>query len=81
MDDTVPFTAFNLLFEGKNLLSSPVRRGRRPAATSRCFADLYKAGKLDLESMISSRIRLADLNDAVAALKGGEVLRQIVVMD
>ncbi|MFI6499324.1 Zn-dependent alcohol dehydrogenase [Nonomuraea typhae] len=79
-DDMVQLSAFSLLFEGKNLLSSlygeaDVRHDFP------YFAELYKAGQLDLETMISARIRLADLNDAVAALKGGEVLRQIVVMD
>ncbi|MEU4577099.1 zinc-binding dehydrogenase [Nonomuraea sp. ATR24] len=79
-DDMVSISAFSLLFEGKNLLSSlygeaDVRHDFP------YFAKLYKAGQLDLESLISSRIRLADLNDAVAALRGGEVLRQIVVMD
>jgi S-(hydroxymethyl)glutathione dehydrogenase/alcohol dehydrogenase len=80
MDDIVSISAFSLLFEGKNLLSSlygeaDVRHDFP------YFAKLHKAGLLDLESMISSRIRLTDLNDAVAALKGGEVLRQIVLMD
>ncbi|MEV0827580.1 Zn-dependent alcohol dehydrogenase [Nonomuraea rubra] len=80
MDDMVSISAFSLLFEGKNLLSSlygeaDVRHDFP------YFAKLHKSGLLDLESMISSRIRLADLNDAVAALKGGEVLRQIVLMD
>ena len=79
-DDMVSISAFSLLFEGKNLLSSlygeaDVRHDFP------YFAKLYKAGQLDLESLISSRIKLADLNDAVAALKSGEVLRQIVVMD
>ncbi|MEU4229718.1 Zn-dependent alcohol dehydrogenase [Nonomuraea sp. NPDC026600] len=80
VDDMVSISAFSLLFEGKNLLSSLYGeadvRHYFPY-----FAKLYKAGQLDLESMISARIRLADLNDAVAALKGGEVLRQIVLMD
>lgn len=80
MDDMVSISAFSLLFEGKNLLSSlygeaDVRHDFP------YFANLYKAGKLDLESMISSRIKLTDLNDAVTALKSGEVLRQIVLMD
>ncbi|AQZ68995.1 Alcohol dehydrogenase [[Actinomadura] parvosata subsp. kistnae] len=80
MDDTVSISAFSLLFEGKNLLSSlygeaDVRHDFP------YFAKLHKSGLLDLESMISARIRLTDLNDAVAALKGGEVLRQIVLMD
>ncbi|SDL89545.1 S-(hydroxymethyl)glutathione dehydrogenase / alcohol dehydrogenase [Nonomuraea maritima] len=80
MDDMVSFSAFSLLFEGKNLLSSlygesDVRHDFP------YFAKLYKAGLLDLESMISARIRLGDLNDAVAALRGGEALRQIVLID
>ncbi|MFI6324105.1 alcohol dehydrogenase catalytic domain-containing protein [Nonomuraea sp. NPDC050556] len=80
MDDMVSISAFSLLFEGKNLLSSlygeaDVRHDFP------YFANLYKSGQLDLESMISARIKLADLNDAVAALRGGEVLRQIVLMD
>ncbi|TMR92505.1 Zn-dependent alcohol dehydrogenase [Nonomuraea basaltis] len=80
MDDMVSISAFSLLFEGKNLLSSlygeaDVRHDFP------YFAKLYKAGTLDLESMISARIRLGDLNDAVQALRSGEVLRQIVLMD
>ncbi|MDF5756429.1 Zn-dependent alcohol dehydrogenase [Spongiactinospora sp. TRM90649] len=79
-DDLFSMSAFNLLFEGKNLLSSlygeaDVRRDFP------LFAALWKAGRLDLESMISARITLADLNDAVAALRAGEALRQMVVMD
>jgi S-(hydroxymethyl)glutathione dehydrogenase/alcohol dehydrogenase len=80
MDDIVPLSAFSLLFEGKNLRSS-LYGGSDVRRDFPFFADLWKAGKLDLDSMISSRIKLADLNDAVAALKSGEVLRQIVVMD
>ncbi|GAA5041266.1 S-(hydroxymethyl)glutathione dehydrogenase/alcohol dehydrogenase [Thermocatellispora tengchongensis] len=79
-DDMVSISAFSLLFEGKNLLSS-LYGGSDARRDFPFFANLWKAGKLDLESMISSRIRLADINDAVAALKGGEVLRQIVVFD
>ncbi|MFC4535482.1 Zn-dependent alcohol dehydrogenase [Sphaerisporangium dianthi] len=80
MDDLVPLSAFSLLFEGKNLLSS-LYGGSDVRRDFAFFAELWKAGKLDLESMISSRIKLADLNDAVAALRSGEVLRQIVIFD
>ena len=80
MDDIVPLNAFSLLFEGKNLLSSLY--GQSDVRRDFPFlAGLWRADKLDLESMISSRIRLGDLNEAVQALKGGEVLRQIVMMD
>nr|WP_055505272.1 Zn-dependent alcohol dehydrogenase [Nonomuraea pusilla] len=80
VDDMWSIPAFNLLFEGKNLLSSLY--GEADVRHDFPYlAKLYKAGKLDLESMISSRIRLGDLNDAVEALRRGEVLRQIVLMD
>ncbi|GAA3116130.1 Zn-dependent alcohol dehydrogenase [Streptosporangium carneum] len=79
-DDIVPLSAFNLLFEGKNLLSS-LYGGADVRRDFPFLAELYRAGRLDLETMISARIGLSDLNEAVAALKGGEVLRQIVVFD
>ncbi|GAA0920923.1 Zn-dependent alcohol dehydrogenase [Nonomuraea longicatena] len=80
MDDMVQISAFSLLFEGKKLLSSLYGEADVRHDFPH-FAALYRAGKLDLDALISARIRLADLNDAVAALRGGEVLRQIVVMD
>ncbi|MCG5214324.1 alcohol dehydrogenase catalytic domain-containing protein [Streptosporangium soli] len=79
-DDMVSISAFSLLFEGKNLLSS-LYGGSDTRRDFPFYAELWKAGKLDLESMISSRIKLTDLNEAVAALKGGEVLRQMVILD
>ncbi|NAS24612.1 alcohol dehydrogenase catalytic domain-containing protein [Herbidospora sp. NEAU-GS84] len=79
MDDMVPLNAFSLLFDGKNLLSS-LYGGSDVRRDFPFFAGLYKAGKLDLENMISSRIQLTDLNDAVTALRSGEVLRQIVLL-
>lgn len=80
MDDMVQISAFSLLFEGKNLLSSlygeaDVRHDFP------YFGELYKSGQLDLDSMISARIKLTDLNDAVTALRNGEALRQIVLFD
>ncbi|MBX6383528.1 MAG: Zn-dependent alcohol dehydrogenase [Microbispora sp.] len=79
-DDTVPLNAFSLLFEGKNILSS-LYGGADVRRDFPRFVNLYKAGMLDLDSLISSRIGLGDLNEAVEALRGGEVLRQIVLFD
>ena len=45
------------------------------------FIDLWRAGKLDLEGLISRRIKFDELNDAVASLAKGEVIRQIVTFD
>ena len=45
------------------------------------FVDFYLAGKLHLDEMISGRIRLEDVNDALAALETGEVARNVIMFD
>ncbi|MFI0419494.1 Zn-dependent alcohol dehydrogenase [Spongiactinospora sp. 9N601] len=79
-DDMFSVSAFNLLFEGKNLLSS-VYGGADVRRDFPYLTRLWKAGRLDLESLISARIKLSDLNEAVTALTDGEVLRQMVLLD
>lgn len=80
-DDKVEIDAFSLLFDGKNILSSIYGCSdlRRDAKR---FVDLWRAGRLDLESLITRRIRFEDLPDAVLTLdKGGDVIRQVVLFD
>ena len=45
------------------------------------FVDFYLAGKLHLDDLISARIKLGDVNDALAALTTGEVARNVIVFD
>ena len=45
------------------------------------FIDFYLQGKLHLDDMISSRIRLEDVNEALAALETGEVARSVIMFD
>jgi S-(hydroxymethyl)glutathione dehydrogenase/alcohol dehydrogenase len=45
------------------------------------FVDFYLAGKLHLDDMISGRIKLKDVNDAMNALKKGEVARSVIMFD
>ena len=42
--------------------------------------DLYMAGKLDLDALISRRYRLEEINDAFAALRRGELARGVVML-
>lgn len=79
-DDNVRFTAFELLFDGKNLLSSLYGSSDLRRDVPR-FVDLWRAGKLDLESLITRRIRFEDLNDAIATLERGDAIRQVVLFD
>jgi S-(hydroxymethyl)glutathione dehydrogenase/alcohol dehydrogenase len=39
---------------------------------------LWKAGKLDLEGMITRRIQLDEVNDAFRAMQEGEVIRSVI---
>ncbi|GAA4883374.1 Zn-dependent alcohol dehydrogenase [Saccharopolyspora cebuensis] len=45
------------------------------------YVDMYLAGKLDLDSMVSGTIGLEGINEAYDELKLGEVARQIVLFD
>jgi S-(hydroxymethyl)glutathione dehydrogenase/alcohol dehydrogenase len=40
-----------------------------------------EAGKLDLENLLTRRIKFEELNDAVQALTSGDVIRQVVLFN
>jgi len=40
---------------------------------------LQRAGKLDLEALVTRRIALDDLEDAFRAMEAGEVARSVIV--
>ncbi|MEG3635058.1 Zn-dependent alcohol dehydrogenase [Micromonospora palythoicola] len=79
-DDLVQINAFELLFRARNLRpsvygSSDLRRDLP------LLVALHRQGRLDIESLISRRIRFEELNDAVSALEKGDVIRQVVLFD
>jgi S-(hydroxymethyl)glutathione dehydrogenase/alcohol dehydrogenase len=43
--------------------------------------DLYMAGKLKLDELVSRTYPLEGINDAFMAMKNGEVARSVVVFD
>ena len=45
------------------------------------FVDFYLDGRLHLDDMISGRIGLGDVNDALQALETGEVARNVIMFD
>ncbi|RFU42847.1 Zn-dependent alcohol dehydrogenase [Actinomadura logoneensis] len=79
-DDNWEMSAFSLLFEGKNVKSS-LYGGCDLKRDIPMFVDLWRAGKLDLDGLISRRIRFEDLNDALGALARGDVIRKVVLFD
>ncbi|RZK84583.1 MAG: alcohol dehydrogenase, partial [Rhodococcus sp. (in: high G+C Gram-positive bacteria)] len=45
------------------------------------YEDLWRAGKLPVEKLISSRITLDDINRGMDELADGKAIRQIIVFD
>lgn len=45
------------------------------------FVEFYLQGKLHLDDMISGRIKLEDVNDAMTALETGEVARSVIMFE
>ena len=77
-DAMVGFSAQELFLHDKRLLGSFYG-----GANVRCdyarLLQLWRAGRLDLDSMISKRLRLDEINDAIEALRDpGTIIRQIV---
>jgi S-(hydroxymethyl)glutathione dehydrogenase/alcohol dehydrogenase len=77
MDQEVSFNAFELFFAEKNFTGSYYGSADVRVDFNRMLG-LWKSGRLDLEGMITRKIGLDDVNDAVAALKSGEVIRQVI---
>ena len=53
--------------------------GARPAEDFPAMAQAYLDGKLDLDSLITARISLEQINEGFAALKRGEAIRRVVM--
>ncbi|WP_334143373.1 Zn-dependent alcohol dehydrogenase [Rhabdothermincola sp.] len=77
MSQTVEFNMFELFFQEKTLKGSYYGSADVRSDFNR-FLRLWKAGKLDLEGMISQRITLDDVNDAIQKMKRGEVIRSVI---
>lgn len=52
-----------------------------PARDIPIFADMWRAGRLPIERLVSLTIALADINEAMDALASGEAMRQIIAFD
>lgn len=64
----------------KKIQGSLMGSNRFPVDMPR-YVDFYMAGKLKLDTMISQRIKLEDVNDAFAELERGELARSVIMFD
>jgi S-(hydroxymethyl)glutathione dehydrogenase / alcohol dehydrogenase len=79
-DANIEFNCFELFFMEKKLLGSYYGSADVRNEFERLIA-LWKAGRLDLEGMITARMDISKAQDAFEALKRGEVIRQILTFD
>ena len=75
-----PIPAGNLVMQNKRLLGSFVG-SIRPRLDLPMLVELYRAGKLKLDALISKRYSLDELPSAFADMEAGTVARGVVVFD
>ncbi|GLZ31793.1 alcohol dehydrogenase [Lentzea sp. NBRC 105346] len=80
-DAMVQFSAQELFLHDKTLHGSFYGTSNVRRDVPRLIS-LWREGRLDLESMISKRIKLDDINEGLQALRGGgSLIRQVVTFD
>jgi S-(hydroxymethyl)glutathione dehydrogenase/alcohol dehydrogenase len=77
--DEVGFRWGSLMQEKRIIRSS--YGGARPQQDFPALCRAYLDGKLDLDGLVTARIRLEEINEGFAALKRGEAIRSVVVFD
>ncbi|MFI6283349.1 Zn-dependent alcohol dehydrogenase [Streptomyces sp. NPDC051018] len=77
MDDFLQFNMFELFFDEKRILPSMYGGGDVLASYERAIA-LWRAGRIDLEGLITHRVPLARVNDALDQMRTGEALRTCI---
>jgi S-(hydroxymethyl)glutathione dehydrogenase/alcohol dehydrogenase len=77
MTAEVSFNAFELFFSEKTFMGSYYGSVDVRNDFHRLLR-LWKAGQLDLEGMISKRMKIDEINDAFTAMKNGEVIRTVI---
>jgi S-(hydroxymethyl)glutathione dehydrogenase/alcohol dehydrogenase len=76
-DKTISFNAFELFFDEKTFVGSYYGSADVRSDFNRML-NLWRNGRLDLEGMISKKIHIDDVNQAVEDLKAGSVIRSVI---
>ncbi|WP_433547902.1 Zn-dependent alcohol dehydrogenase [Streptomyces sp. CA-294286] len=74
LDDHFPLNMFELFFDEKRILPSLYGGGDALRSYERAVA-LWRAGRIDLEGMITHRVQLAGINEALEHMRTGAALR------
>ncbi|MGI9432570.1 MAG: Zn-dependent alcohol dehydrogenase [Myxococcota bacterium] len=78
--EMVPISAADLTLQEKNITGSYMGSNRFRFDMPK-YIDFYLDGRLHLDEMISSRIKLEEVNDALDLMRKGEAARQVIVFD
>ncbi|CAA9239518.1 MAG: Alcohol dehydrogenase [uncultured Blastococcus sp.] len=78
--DTSTITPLLLTAEARTIVGSYLGSAV-PSRDIPMFAQLWREGRLPVESLISSTIALADINSAMDTLADGNAIRQIITFD
>jgi S-(hydroxymethyl)glutathione dehydrogenase/alcohol dehydrogenase len=79
-DEHVTFPTLSLMADAKQIRGS-VYGSTDAARDIPALVTLALEGRLDLEALVTERIGLADVNDALAAMASGDGARRVVVFD
>ena len=78
--DEVSVPAAGTTLENKNIIGT-IYGSAKVREDFVKFLNYTKEGSLDLGSMVSQRVKLADINDTFTAMLEGDVIRSVVVYD
>ncbi|HSX67553.1 alcohol dehydrogenase catalytic domain-containing protein [Nocardioides sp.] len=79
-DARAAVSPLGLVAEGRTIIGSYLGNAV-PRRDIPRFVELWRAGQLPVEELVSDRIGLADLNTALDRLDAGAALRQLIVME
>ncbi|RNG37320.1 Zn-dependent alcohol dehydrogenase [Streptomyces botrytidirepellens] len=77
VDDFLQLSMFELFFDEKRILPSLYGGGDVLRSYERTIA-LWRAGRIDLAGLITHRVRLGEINDALGQMRTGEALRTCI---
>ncbi|MFE0171869.1 Zn-dependent alcohol dehydrogenase [Streptomyces sp. NPDC059002] len=77
MDDNLQLNMFELFFDEKRILPSMYGGGDVLTSYERAIA-LWRAGRIDLEGLITHRVPLAEINEALDQMRTGVALRTCI---
>ncbi|KPC62442.1 Zn-dependent alcohol dehydrogenase [Streptomyces chattanoogensis] len=77
LDDIFQVNMFELFFDEKRILPSLYGGGDVLRSYDRAIA-LWRAGRIDLEGLITHRVRLAEINEALDQMRSGTALRTCI---